>query len=195
MTAQTTTILRDQNYVSGLEDFCRRWVTPRTVLVELGCFGGESTAIFARFAGKVFAVDPWADDYRASIADGCADQSILDYLEQAPVPPMAEIERLFDARTASFPNVVKHKETAEAALSRFADRSIDIVYIDSIHTYEAVCRQIDQWRSKVRPGGVLAGHDYDPVAWPGVVRAVQEKLGTPPHLFGDTSWAHPRASW
>jgi SAM-dependent methyltransferase len=191
MTAQTTTILRDQSYISGLEDFCRALVTPRTVLVELGCFGGESTAIFARSAGKVFAVDPWDDDYRSSIAAGCADPWILDYLEQTPVPPMGEIEALFDARTAPFANVVKHKETAEAALRRFADSSVDLVYIDSIHTYEAVCRQIDQWRPKVRPGGFLAGHDFDPVGWPGVVRAVEEKLGTPPHLFEDTSWAHP----
>lgn len=194
MTAQTTTILRDRSYISGLEDFCRTLVTSRTVLVELGCFGGESTAVFARSAGTVFAVDPWDDDYRSSIAAGCADQSILDYLDQAPVPPMGEIEGLFDARTAPFANVVKYKETAEAALGRFADASIDIVYIDSIHTYEAVCREIDQWRPKVKPGGFLAGHDYDPMAWPGVVRAVDEKLGRPSHLFGDTSWAHPRAS-
>lgn len=194
MTAQTTTILRDRSYISGLEDFCRQLVTPRTVLVELGCFGGESTAIFARFAGTVFAVDPWDDDYRSAIVAGCADQAILDYLEQTPVPPMGEIETLFDARTAPFSNVVKYKETAEAALCRFADASIDIVYIDSIHTYEAVCRQIDQWRPKVRTGGFLAGHDFDPVAWPGVVRAVEERLGTPPHIFEDTSWAHPRAT-
>ena len=195
MTALTTTILRDQSYIAGLEDFCRALVTPRTVLVELGCFGGESTAIFARFAGKVFAVDPWNDDYRSSIAEGCADQWILDYLEQAPVPPMGEIESLFDSRTAPFRNVVKYKETADAALGRFPDASIDIVYIDSIHTYEAVCREIDQWRPKVKPGGFLAGHDYDPLAWPGVVRAVDERLGKPPHIFEDTSWAHPFEPW
>jgi hypothetical protein len=192
MTSGTTTILRDPSYISGLEDFCRTLVAPGAVLVELGSFGGESTAIFARFAGKVFAIDPWSDDYRVSVTDGCADPWILDHLDRTPLPPMAEIERLFDSRTSAFANVSKLKRTAEEAVSRFADESIDIVYIDSIHTQEAVCRQIDQWRPKVKRGGLIAGHDFDPDSWPGVVRAVEEKLGTPLHLFGDTSWAHRR---
>lgn len=192
MTAQTTTTLRDRSYISGLEQFCRTLVTPGTVVVELGCFGGESTAIFARFAGTVFAIDPWSDDYRVSIAAGCADPWVIDYLKQVPVPPMSEIERLFDERIASYSNVRKYKESAEAALARFEDESIDLVYIDSIHTYEAVRRQIEEWRPKVKVGGFLAGHDFDPAGWPGVVRAVEEKLGPPPHLFEDTSWAHRR---
>ena len=101
---------------------------------------------------------------------------------------MRNVEILFDARTADLANVVKIKASAEKALELFADAFFDIVYIDSIHTYETVARQITDWQPKLRDGGVLAGHDFSP-SWPGVMRAVREKLGEPERVFADTSWA------
>jgi hypothetical protein len=58
----------------------------------------------------------------------------------------------------------------------FADDSLDFVYIDACHRYKKVKQDILAWLPKVKNGGVLAGHDYDP-AHPGVVRAVEEIFG------------------
>jgi hypothetical protein len=52
------------------------------------------------------------------------------------------------------------RETSEEAAHRFADASLDFVYIDGNHSYEACKQDIAHWWSKVKPGGVLAGHDY-----------------------------------
>lgn len=184
-----TNQLRDDSYISGLKDFCRDLIQPESVLAELGCFGGESTAIFACSAAKVYAVDPWDEEYRISISGGCKNSDVIDYLKDNPVPPMSEIEEIFDARTADFDNVVKIKKTAEAAVQEFDDGSLDLVYIDSIHTYDAVKKQISDWYSKIKPGGVLAGHDFHSTDWPGVVNAVLEMVGPPTHIYTDTSWA------
>jgi len=54
-----------------------------------------------------------------------------------------------------------------------ANSSLDLVFIDADHGYEAVREDIRVWRPKVRNGGVLAGHDYT-LFWPGLVRAVHE---------------------
>lgn len=62
------------------------------------------------------------------------------------------------------------------AADQIADASLDFVFIDADHSYEAVRRDIDAWRSKVRPGGWLGGHDYNQ-RFPGVVRAVQFAFG------------------
>jgi hypothetical protein len=46
------------------------------------------------------------------------------------------------------------------AVERFADRSLDFVYIDADHSFEGCRRDILAWAPKVKVGGVLAGHDY-----------------------------------
>ncbi len=52
-----------------------------------------------------------------------------------------------------------------------ADNSLDFVFIDALHTYEAVTEDITAWYPKVRSGGLFAGHDYH---WEGVQKAVEE---------------------
>lgn len=49
-----------------------------------------------------------------------------------------------------------------------------MVYIDGDHAYQATRKDIELWWPRVQPGGILAGHDYDEVNHPGVIRAVDE---------------------
>jgi predicted O-methyltransferase YrrM len=65
--------------------------------------------------------------------------------------------------------------TTDEAASLFQDGSLDGVFIDADHTYEAVKMDIQNWMPKVRKGGILAGHDYVET-WPGVIEAVNESL-------------------
>ena len=60
------------------------------------------------------------------------------------------------------------------ASDRFADKSVDLVFIDAAHDYESVKADIMAWLPKVR--GVIAGHDYIPT-YPGVMGAVDEIFG------------------
>lgn len=60
--------------------------------------------------------------------------------------------------------------------SLYGERSLDWVYIDADHHYEPVCRDIDAWLPKVKPGGVLAGHDYCDYPGFGVIQAVTERF-------------------
>jgi len=52
-----------------------------------------------------------------------------------------------------------HTESLKAA-EKVADNSLDFVYIDADHTYQAARRDLGLWWPKVKPGGVFAGHDY-----------------------------------
>jgi hypothetical protein len=40
------------------------------------------------------------------------------------------------------------------------DESLDFVYIDANHHYEHIKADIEAWAPKVRPGGIVSGHDY-----------------------------------
>lgn len=67
------------------------------------------------------------------------------------------------------------KPSVEAA-GDYADGSLDFVFIDAGHEYDSVKADIEAWLPKVKkPGGVIAGHDFDMSTDPGVVRAVIEK--------------------
>jgi len=67
-------------------------------------------------------------------------------------------------------NVVFMKQTSMDAVKTFPNESLDFVYIDANHDYEHAMQDITEWEKKVRVGGIISGHDYDP-DW-GVKKAV-----------------------
>lgn len=130
--------------------------------VEIGSWRGESAAIFAE-SGKfkrIVCVDPW---------EGIPD-----------------VEAAFDAVASRFPIITKRK-TISLQAARLTTEPVDFVYIDARHGYQHVKADIEAWLPRVKPGGIIAGHDYE---WrhKGVVQAVYETLGIPTHVFRDSSW-------
>jgi hypothetical protein len=89
---------------------------------------------------------------------------------------------------------MKYREMAETAVKPFngrafilplpshkaadeiADASLDFVFIDADHSYEGCKRDLDVWSRKLKPGGLLSGHDYANTSFQdfGVTRAVDE---------------------
>ena len=59
------------------------------------------------------------------------------------------------------------------AAAMFSYAIIDFCFIDASHDYENVLRDIRAWLPKMKPGSVIAGHDYTD-EWPGVRQAVSE---------------------
>jgi len=64
------------------------------------------------------------------------------------------------------------KKTFEDCLADFPEESLDLVYIDGYaHTGQDGGKTLEQWWSRVRPGGIFAGHDYHP-KWQPTIDAV-----------------------
>jgi hypothetical protein len=140
-------------------------------IVEVGCWQGRSISYLAselQLRGKtnlVYAVDTW---------EGSAEQ-------KPDVDRLGGCETLFQTFLT---NLVSHRgrvvplRTESAAASRyFPDESLGAVFLDADHTYEAVSKDLRAWYPKLRPGGLLFGHDYVPPharSLNGVVRAVDE---------------------
>lgn len=53
----------------------------------------------------------------------------------------------------------------------------DFVFIDGDHSYEGAAGDIKAWLPHVKPGGIIALHDYCSNNWPDVKRATDELLG------------------
>lgn len=58
----------------------------------------------------------------------------------------------------------------------FKDESVDLLFIDGLHTYEQVLIDCKNYISKVKPGGIFAGHDFTAIT--GVNQAVKEFAAT-----------------
>ena len=77
------------------------------------------------------------------------------------------------------------RATTKQASLQVEDESLDFVFIDADHSYEAVKQDIDLWEKKVKPGGCVLGHDID---WPDVQKAVTEKYGNQYASLDDNVW-------
>jgi len=56
---------------------------------------------------------------------------------------------------------------------KIPDNSVDLVFIDADHSYNAVKKDILAYTPKLKNGGLLTGHDID---YPGVNKAVNELI-------------------
>jgi hypothetical protein len=169
--------MRNQLFTDGLNDLISYFKGSNLTIAELGSYAGESSAIFAKSdkITKIYSIDPWMDGVTC---------------EYVRFNNMGFVESLFDEVAKETPKIKKMKMTAAAAFPKI--ELVDIVYIDALHTYDAVKVDTLMWYSKVKPGGYLCGHDYDISTFPGVVQAVNEfciNNGLPyPRVFSDTSW-------
>lgn len=72
---------------------------------------------------------------------------------------------------------ILYNMTSEQAAPLIPDGSLDMVIIDALHTEEQVAQDIRLWTPKVRPDGIMMGHDYDSSRHPGVTIAVDAFYG------------------
>jgi hypothetical protein len=147
------------------------------VLVEVGVWKGRSAAFMAVEIANS----------RKNLAFHC-----VDLWEATPIPASdyeaASFEEFKKTMTPAQGLYQAHISPSDVAASLFRDRSVDFVFIDADHSYEAVRRDILAWLPKVKVGGTLAGHDYEPY-YPGVIRAVDELFpGRDAASCGQKSW-------
>jgi hypothetical protein len=67
--------------------------------------------------------------------------------------------------------IIPIKGDSHKVYTQFEDHSIDFLFIDANHDYEPCKADLNLWYQKVKPGGVMAGHDYQ---FNGVHKAVDE---------------------
>lgn len=63
-------------------------------------------------------------------------------------------------KLSQYPGSNIYRLKSMEAAKHFPDNSLDFVYIDGNHDFEHCTQDICEWSRKVRPGGIVAGHDY-----------------------------------
>lgn len=134
-------------------------LAPQTArFVELGTFLGKSAAFMMlkiRESGKDISFASY-DNFIGKAYDLEEQERIKHHgsLEAAARACFSECTGLASDRFL-------HNCDSVIAADRYEPESVDFVFIDADHSEAAVKRDIAAWLPKVRPGGVLAGHDID----------------------------------
>ena len=122
--------------------------------VEVGCLRGEfSSFLSTQYKGTILAIDSFVGEFNMPDDPSTEDKCRKNF-----------------ERT----NCQLIKGDSIDIASRMPNESLDWVYIDADHIYEAVKADIEAWFPKVRKGGVISGHDYVNYNGFGVIDAVDE---------------------
>ena len=149
----------------------------------LGAEIGVEVGIFAKALCKdnpmlkLYCIDSWKSykGYRDTISPRLAEKywnKLYRYTKDRLKPFSCQLVR----------------DSSMDVVRRFADESLDFVYIDANHDYQHVKEDIAEWSKKVKKGGIVSGHDFVdnlPGQATGVRRAVLEwtKKNNMEHLF------------
>jgi glycosyltransferase involved in cell wall biosynthesis len=118
-------------------------------IVELGTYAGTSLFSFLQaikdggFDSTFNAVDIWKGDEHS----GYYDENVYNNVK-------AIVENHY-----SGVNIKLIRKKFDDALSDFSDKSIDLLHIDGLHTYEAVKHDFESWLPKVKDDGIILFHD------------------------------------
>ena len=125
-------------------------------IIEVGSYHGRSTvAMAANSSAEIGAIDTWDGPVTADSEEQVGHSDF----------------KVFCDNTRQYRNIYPIISSSLAAAKRFYTPR-DMIFLDASHAYEDVRADILAWRTKVRPGGILCGHDYG--TWPGVQQAVDE---------------------
>lgn len=149
-----------------------------SVFVEVGTWLGRSAAIMAqaiRKSGKPIKF------YCVDTFKGVGDWQ-EDFVREKG-GHLLHLWRQYIVRSGNAGYAEPIEGDAAECASQFADGSVDFVFIDDDHSYEGCKRSIAAWKPKIKPGGWMAGHDFD---IEGVRQAVTETF---PHFrTWETCW-------
>jgi hypothetical protein len=121
---------------------------PKTI-VELGTFKGTSLFSFAQAVKDmsldttIYAVDSWVGDEHAGFYGDEIYQNVVDITRRHYARQKVRLVRKY----------------FDDAVSDFEDKSINILHIDGLHTYEAVLNDFQKWSPKVSDDGIILFHD------------------------------------
>lgn len=144
--------------IKGFLDLIENYNKENLVVAEIGTYVGATTVVAATLVkkrkGKYIAID-WFKGSDDTIGphkkDTLDKQSILDIFKD-------------NIKKAGVDDIVEtFNMTSLEAAKVIPDNSLDICFIDADHKYENIKADILAYLPKLKPGGILCGHDFEKV--------------------------------
>lgn len=195
-------IRRAQGITGWMSDQELTWLATQAqtcdTIIEIGCWRGRSTRVLGdhvKPGGVVYAVDHWAgespemSELEARLAKPGALTSTIDYATLGSDGVYARFAANLKDLIASG-RVVPMRATSVEAAHALAVCGVqaDFVFIDGDHAEVSLLADLAAYVPLVRPGGLLAGHDYDRLAWHRDVKRVIDRAFAGRFALEHTIW-------
>lgn len=162
------------NYQNLYTDMVKK-IPDNSHIVEIGAWKGASTAYLAVEiinSGKNIKLDV-VDTWKGSDNDPAQFNYDPDIKANN-----GNIFNIFEKNIKPVRHVINPIQLSSVEAAKlYDDKSLDFVFIDGNHGYDAVINDIMAWLPKIKNGGWIGGHDYNHPSLPGVTQAVQDCLG------------------
>jgi predicted O-methyltransferase YrrM len=171
-------VMRDELNTSGLMSLIEHLNTlsdtKSMTMIEIGAYRGESTKIFSKHFKSVITIDPFINDYDKN-------DITCTYMD------LTNVYYKFLENISDCDNITLIRKTSDDAIEELKNTMVDFVYIDGLHTYDQVKKDILNYSKLINKTGYIGGHDYHP-NWDGVVKAINKYIRVPDKTFIDSSW-------
>ena len=136
----------------------------RPTVLEVGTWMGHTAIAMANAGATVHCVDTW---------EGSPSDASSDWVKEAGGGDAAYEKFCENIGHRRDKSIFPWRRSSRAA-ARMYWTPFDIIFIDAEHTYEAVKADILAWWRHLADDGVMCGHDYETIQFPGVTKAVDE---------------------
>jgi len=133
--------------INELADKLNRNVTG----LEIGICRGENIVYFLENCDKlekIHCIDPY-----------------LPYMDWVGPITQEDMDSYHEIAIKNFsPNgdkIVVHKDTSDNCVDKFEDGQFDYIFIDGDHSFDGVMKDLKNYYSKVKSGGIFSGHDIN----------------------------------
>lgn len=127
--------------------------------LEIGCAEGDTSSFLLENLPELhlIGVDPYTDyiDWNGNNLNS-RQKTYEDLIERLSIYNRFDLIR----------------KTSDDGAEDVANESLDFIFIDGVHTYEQVKKDCENYYSKLKPGGLFSGHDYNTISE--VKKAVDE---------------------
>jgi hypothetical protein len=129
--------------------------------IEIGVFcGGHAKAIVDAGVDMLIGIDP--------------------YKQYNPGMPLMDMQSDWDvlynivSSRLKGHNYMPLRVDSDEALSMLEDEQYDFIFIDGLHTYNQLVKDLANYSPLIREGGVIACHDYNHGSFPELTTAINE---------------------
>jgi SAM-dependent methyltransferase len=135
------------------------------MILEIGTWAGGSAIVWAnaikRFndgRGLVICVDPYVQYVQDDLDKPGLYRVMKEALEKGTIISLF----LHNIRTSGHEDIVRLiKARSDEILPVFKDNKFDLIYVDGVHTYEQVLKDLQNAAPLLRDGGILCGDDLE----------------------------------
>ena len=141
------------------EEFALHKLPKHSIGAELGVWKGDFTKVLLNNVqpSKLYLIDAW-QNHSIPYKNGQKE-----WTEPKTDTPQNTLDIIFNQVNSTLgkqENIEIIREFTNKAANSIPDGSLDWVYIDADHSYEGCLSDLRKYETKVKPGGIIWGHDF-----------------------------------